>query len=381
MKKEIKHKAENLIEWGAQLRKAYPEQPIMVCLEQGRGPLITALSCMSWITCYPINPKSLARYREARFPSRRKNDPIDAKLLCDYLRHHHEELRPHKPMDELSCKLFRMTEHRRKLVDERTAQVNRLRAELKMYFPQVLEWFNAINTRTVWDLLLKWPSLKELKTARKDTLLKFLYAHHVRNSSLLTTWPESVKNAVCLHEDQAIIETSIMLVESICHILLSLQNAIDRYEKEIKELTQEHPDQHLFEAVPGAGVNLKPRILAAFGTDRERFERAENVQELTGIAPVVESSGNSEWTHFRWAASSFLRQTFHEQALHSLGKSIWARRYYQEALARGKSHHVAVRALAFKWIRILFACWKNNTPYDENKYIAALQKAGSPYAN
>jgi hypothetical protein len=64
-----------------------------------------------------------------------------------------------------------------------------------------------------------------------------------------------------------------------------------------------------------------------------------------------------------------------------LGKSIWARRYYQEALARGKSHHVAVRALAFKWIRILFACWKNNTPYDENKYIAALQKAGSPYAN
>lgn len=378
--RSLKHKPEEIMAWAAKLHEKYPEQEIMVCLEQGRGPLITVLSCISWFSCYPVNPKSLARYREARFPSRRKNDPIDAKLLGDYLRHHHEELRPYKSMDEATCKLFRMTEHRRKLVDERSRQVNRLRAELKMYFPHILEWFSQINTKTVWDLLIKWPTLEDLKKSRSDTLLKFLYAHGVRNSSLLKTWPDSVKKAINLHADQAIIETSALLAVSTSHILLSIQNAIERYDQGIAQIVKDMPDREIFKAVPGLGPALLPRMLAAFGTDRERFQSAENVQQLVGIAPVVESSGNMVWTHFRWAASSYLRQTFHEHALHSIAKSSWARRYYNEAQTKGKSHHTAIRALAFKWIRILFACWKDNVPYDEEKYIKALKTAGSPYA-
>jgi len=37
-----------------------------------------------------------------------------------------------------------------------------------------------------------------------------------------------------------------------------------------------------------------------------------------------------------------------------------------------------IRALAFKWIRIVFRCWKSNTPYDESTYLKALKKRGSP---
>ena len=40
--------------------------------------------------------------------------------------------------------------------------------------------------------------------------------------------------------------------------------------------------------------------------------------------------------------------------------------------------HEAVRALAFKWIRIVFRCWQNRVAYDENRYLAALVKRGSP---
>jgi hypothetical protein len=46
--------------------------------------------------------------------------------------------------------------------------------------------------------------------------------------------------------------------------------------------------------------------------------------------------------------------------------------------ARGKDHHVAVRAVAVKWIRIVFRCWKDRVTYDENKYLAALARRGSP---
>ena len=47
---------------------------------------------------------------------------------------------------------------------------------------------------------------------------------------------------------------------------------------------------------------------------------------------------------------------------------------------RGKGHHAAVRAVAFKWIRILFACWKQRIPYDPDRYLKALQNRGSEYA-
>jgi hypothetical protein len=59
-------------------------------------------------------------------------------------------------------------------------------------------------------------------------------------------------------------------------------------------------------------------------------------------------------------------------------KSAWAQAYYRQQRKQGQNHHAAVRALAFKWIRILFRCWKDRVAYDEKKYLAALAKRGSP---
>jgi hypothetical protein len=57
--------------------------------------------------------------------------------------------------------------------------------------------------------------------------------------------------------------------------------------------------------------------------------------------------------------------------------SFWARAFYDEKRAQGKSHQATIRALAFKWIRIMFRCWKSHTPYDEAKYLFALKKQGT----
>lgn len=377
---ELKQKADLLTNWGLEMSQQYPGREIFVCLEQSRGPLVLALSSMPGITCYPINPKSLARYREARFPSRSKSDPADARLLCDYLRHHREDLRALSPLDPISERLARLTEHRRKLVGERTRQVNRLRAELKVYFPQILEWFNDITSSVVWQFLLKWPTLADLKRSRTQTVLKFLHAHHVRRGLLLKELPTLVKEATALHTNDVIMETSALLATSLCHMLLSIQNAIDQYEQRIDATVDAHPDVWLVSDLPGVGRQLKARLLAAFGSDRSRYPNALVLTQLAGIAPVCESSGNREWTHMRWAASRFMRQTFHEFALHSLATSAWAKSYYKTARARGKTHHVAVRALAFKWIRVLYACWSSHSPYCEQMYIRRLHDAGSPYA-
>jgi transposase len=139
-----------------------------------------------------------------------------------------------------------------------------------------------------------------------------------------------------------------------------------------------HRPETGFQSLPGAGAALAPRWVAFFGTDRERYHSAKEVACFSGIAPVRERSGKRDWIHFRYACPKFLRQTFHEWASHSMGYSEWARAYYDQQRADGSGHHAAVRALAFKWIRILFRCWKDRKPYDEQTYLAALRRRGSP---
>jgi hypothetical protein len=126
------------------------------------------------------------------------------------------------------------------------------------------------------------------------------------------------------------------------------------------------------DSFPGAGPALAPRLIAALGTDRSRFQSAHELQCYTGIAPVLEASGQQRWVHSRWACPKFVRQTIHEWALHSMAKCDWARDYYQARRSRGRSHHTAVRALGFKWLRILYRCWQDRTPYQEEVYVQAL---------
>ena len=118
--------------------------------------------------------------------------------------------------------------------------------------------------------------------------------------------------------------------------------------------------------------------LVALGTDRERFDSADEVATFSGIAPVTERSGQHTWVHWRLACSKFLRQSFHEFANMSRRQSVWANAYYETQRARGKSHHAALRALAFKWILIIYRCWKQREIYDEAKYLVALKKRNSP---
>ena len=153
------------------------------------------------------------------------------------------------------------------------------------------------------------------------------------------------------------------------------------YDQQITELFDSHPDSGLFKNLPGAGKQLAPRLLTALGSHRERFTCSLEALTFFGVAPVTEQSGKSKRVHFRWACPKFLRQSFHEFAAQSVRSSLWAAAFYQYQRAHGKGHHAAVRALAYKWIRILFRCWKTRQPYNPKLYLSALLQRGSPYAS
>jgi transposase len=135
----------------------------------------------------------------------------------------------------------------------------------------------------------------------------------------------------------------------------------------------------LFSGLPGAGEKLAPRLLASFCLIDPK--NANQMQTGVGIAPIRIQSGQSMKTFVRQLCSKFHSQTFHEFAGCSVKSSAWAKAYYHhQTKVKRKGAQAAKRALAYKWIRILYACWTQNTPYDESKYIIALQKRKSPLA-
>jgi transposase len=172
-----------------------------------------------------------------------------------------------------------------------------------------------------------------------------------------------------------IIETYSMQMLLLVDQLKALRKSIADYDKEIARLYTQHPEAAIIASFPATGKIFGPRLIAALGTDRERFESAEAVCSYSGIAPVTERSGQSEWVHRRWTAPRFVRQSFHEWAAETIRHSIWARAFYAQARDRGMGHHQAVRALAFKWIRILYRCWNERKMYDELHYLSMLLKA------
>jgi transposase len=158
----------------------------------------------------------------------------------------------------------------------------------------------------------------------------------------------------------------------------AVAKAIGDYQARIEQIMQMHPDAMLFEDIPGAGPALAPRLLVAFGTNRDQFQSATDLQTLSGVAPVTKRSGKRCTVHRRWACPKFLLQTFHEFAGCSLGNSVWATAFYRQHRAARYGHHTTLRKLAFKWIRVLFRCWQTRTPYSESRYLEALRKSNAP---
>jgi transposase len=184
-----------------------------------------------------------------------------------------------------------------------------------------------------------------------------------------------------LTQDDAVIAPNALLVETLVAQLRCVIHAIDQFDRAIATTTTRITDYALFQALPGAGPTLAPRLLVAFGEQRERYQHASQIQRYAGIAPVTQRSGKSSWVHWRYAAPTFLRQTFVEWAAQTIPRSFWARAFYEQQRAKGSSHQTALRALAFKWIRIVFRCWQDRIPYDESTYLNALKRRGSSLFN
>jgi len=375
---ELENTPEAVEAWAAGLQQRFGGRPIAVILEQSRGALVYMLTKYPHLVLFPVHPTTAARYRETFAPSGAKSDPGDTDSLLDLLLRHRERLRPLQP-DTVETRLLHfLVEERRQTVDDKTRQGHRLTDCLKLYFPQILRWFDDVTSPVVGALLERWPNLEGLQRAHPGTLRKFFQQHNCRSAEKTEERIAAIYQATPATQDPAVLEACALIASGLVAELATLRTSVAAFDKRIAELVAAHPDTAIFGSLPGAGAVLVPRLIVAFGTCRDRYQDAHEMQCYSGIAPVTQASGDSEWVHFRFACPKFLRQTFHEFAGCSIAQSEWAKAYYDhQRNDQNKEHHAAIRSLAFKWIRIIFRCWKDGKPYDEEIYMQSLRRRGS----
>ena len=378
---ELENTPEAVAVWAAALPQRFGGRPIAVCWEQSRGAWVYMLAQYAHLVLFPVHPTTAARYGQAFCTSGAKADPRHTASLLDLLLRHGERLRPLQP-DTVETRLLQfLVEERRRTVEERTRQSNRLTDCWKLYFPQILHWFDDGTGPVVGDLLDRWPDWKQLQRAHPGTLRKFFHEHNCRGAERIPERIDALYQAIPATQDAAVREAGAMTAGGLVRLLATLRSPIVVLEKRIQELVHSHPDGALFSSLPGAGAALVPRWIVAFGTRRDRYPSAYQLPCYSGIAPVQEASGKTERIHFRFTCPKFLRQTLHEFALHSMRHSGWAKACYEHLRNdQKKSHHAAVRALAYKWIRIIYRCWKDGKPYDEERYLKSLHRRGSLFA-
>jgi transposase len=374
---ELAHTPEAIDEWATRLRGRFGGRPVAVILEQSKGALIYALMKYDFFVLYPVNPKQLARFREALAPGGHKDDPFDARTALRFLLTHREHLRAWQPDDAQTRLIGILAEDRRRLVNQRTRLSNQLKSRLKQVFPLALEVLGSLTTDLATEFLSRWSSFDDLKQASPETIAA-MYRAHGLGQTRIEERLKRIAAAIPLTTDAALVSGGRLLVRALALQLAALAEPLRDYDEQLANHMRQHPDADIFRSFPGAGDALAPRLLAAFGSDRNRWQEASEMQDLSGIAPVTRRSGRTSSVRRRWACNQYLRQTFHEFAQHSMGKSAWAKAYYRLQRERGKKHHAAVRALAFKWIRVLFRCWQNRMPYNELDHCSKLFQRGSP---
>lgn len=371
----IEHTPEAIEAWvTAKLRQAQG-RPIAILVEQTRGALIHALMFRKNVVLYPINPKQFAHYRKSYSNAGCKDDLSDARLLAQMLAERHRQMRAWQPDDEATRTLARLCQARRGLVQQRTRLVQQLTDHMKGYFPLLLELNPQRSVDSLMlELVRRWPDPRQLRRADPRILHQVLKEHGYSNDGQRRTLIQRIRSAKLLTEDRALIEPASVVVQSLARQIPILQKSIAQLDAKIEAEMQDHPDAPLFQQLPGAGKALAPRLLTAFGSQRDRFASADDVATFSGIAPVTKQSGRSKTVHRRYACSKYIRQSFHEFAEHARRWCPWSRAYYRQQRSRGMKHHAALRKLASRWIRILFRVWKTRTPYDQDAYLATLKK-------
>ena len=340
----------------------------IVGLENPRSRLVDFLAGRGY-TVMLTNPNAICSYRKSRKPSRAKSDKDDAKLIPDYLREHHTNLRCIQIPDETMRELSILLEDRDRLIQQKIRFSNQLTSTLKEYFPQALDAFGCIDNKGTINFLKTIDTYAQLKALSAKQLKQLLKQCGVYRTDSKERFYQAIRKPA-YHISGAVVKTKTRLKNTLVSHLDLLLLQIQEYETQIQNLMDDSPNGHIFMSLPGADYILGAKLLVLYST--RDFTDASEAQQLFGTAPYTAASGQSRSVGFRRGANKLGRNTFQQFARCSINSSNWAKKQYVRRRNQGKGSQHSYRCLANTWVKITFAMWRSRTTYDEDRHMASI---------
>jgi transposase len=342
---------------------------VHIVLERSDGLLVDWLLQQSW-SVYMIHPSVLNHRR----PRRSKDDRGDAYLLAYLLRVKDPDCRLVSRSSPLVQQLKQAaTAYDNALMDERRYG-NRLKYLLRQYYPQVIHAFPSTGSLTCLTFLETYPTPQQGKSVSMSELEAFLAEQ--RYSARQRQLPRIYAGLQADTPSAAYPEAYVFRLKTLIPQFRCAIEQRKRCEKQLVTLFKQHPEADWWQGFPGVGDLTGARLLAYIGDDRTRFPRPDVLQAVAGTAPVTRRSGKQVKVEFRKACAKPLRKTAVQMARNSIRDSGWARSYYHEQLARGHAKSRAFRALANRWLAIVWKLWQTNEIYDEAIHLANRSHRG-----
>jgi transposase len=342
-----------------------------VAIERGDGPVVQELINDGFVV-FVVPSRQIKALRTRYGSAGNKDDRLDAYLLADTLRTDGHRWRPLREDHPDTKALRAMCRARKDLVQTRVQLMNQLRANLELAFPGAVGLFSRTDSPIALAFLRRFPTAAKaawLSPARLDRWLRSVgYSGGIAADVLYRRLEGSAPG---LHGVEA--DARGHITTGLVTTLEMLNAEITRTEGRIRKLFDAHPDQKIFASLPRSGMVRAATLLAEIGDCRERFPSDDALAALAGASPSTRQSGKREQTVFRWSCNKKLRAAVMDFANGSRLGDPWAMQVYQRAIARGCRHPHAVRILARAWIRIIWRCWQDNTPFDSELHTTRKQ--------
>jgi transposase len=373
LSRTVRQTVEGLGEWGRWLdeqRAAGTE--LWAAIEKPEGRIVDFLLDHG-VLVFAVNPKAVDRARDRFRMSGAKSDPFDARVLATFLRTDHGHLTPLQPSSEPAQELKGLTRDHARQVRQQTRLLNQLTATLKAYYPQALEVCEDLTSQWARAFLRDYPTPAALTALTERRWQRWAGAHRLRAERGAELWALLLRPQLAVPAH--VVRVHARRVGALLAQLEATITAVETYRKAITDFFASMPAAEWASSLPGGGSGTTvPALYAELGDAAGRWQTFAQLQGHAGAVPVTERSGKQLLVKFRFACNLHLRQAAHQFAFQSLSKSEWARAYYDRCRKRGHGHHHAVRALAAKWLKIIFILSTRQIAYDETHHLATMAR-------
>ena len=349
---------------GQHLGEGDEDAGVVIGIETDRGPWVAALVAAGYVV-YAVNPLQASRYRERHSVSGAKSDRGDAHMLTDMVRTDSHQLRVVAGDSPGASAVKAVARTRKTLIWDCTRQVQRLRHQLREYFPAALTAFEDLDAADALELLAKAPDPARAAKPARAQLSAALKRARRRDIPATVTAIMAALRGPQLGQPPAITAAYAATVRSLIAVITVLNEQVKTLEEEVEAVFGRHPDAEIYLSQPGPGPVLGARVLGEFGDDPDRYDSGKARKNYAGTSPLTRASGKKKTVAARFIRNDRLIDALIAQALAALTASPGARALYDAERARGMEHNPALRKLASRLVGILHGCLKTRTLYDE----------------